>query len=90
MLDGSHRVVDLGPGRQDGSSQTQIVLKCLGIASFPSSGYIISMSDRLVSPLCLLGLLSTSELSVEVGGFMGRRCLPPRSLVRGNKGLCVL
>lgn len=36
-----------------------------------------------------MGLLNTSELSVEVGGFMGQSCLPPRSLIRGNEGLSV-
>lgn len=47
------------------------------------------MSDKLVSPLCLLGLLTTSESALEIGGFIGPRFLPPRSLVRGNKGLSV-
>lgn len=30
---------------------------------------LVSMSDELISPLCLLGLLSTTELAVEIGGF---------------------
>ena len=49
------------------------------------------MSEKLVSPLCLLGLLSTSGEypALEIGRFLGQRRLPPRSLVRGNKGLSV-
>lgn len=79
VLDSSHWVTGFGTWKAGEFQLNTNGTEAVGSLALPIPAYVISMSDKSV--LCLLRLLSTTS---HLWRFMGQRCLPPRSLFRGN------